>query len=72
MAPFEALLEESADHLFVGKVGENKEFEPDYIKEQQRVIDIIRDRLRIAQSRQKSYANLKRRTWDRKSEIWYT
>jgi hypothetical protein len=28
------------------------------------VIDIIRDRLKIAQSRQKSYADLKRRTWE--------
>jgi hypothetical protein len=28
------------------------------------VIDVIRDRLKIAQSRQKSYADSKRRTWE--------
>jgi hypothetical protein len=28
------------------------------------VIDVIRDRLKIARSRQKSYANIKRRTWE--------
>ena len=40
----------------------NREFETDYIKDQLRIIDIIKDRLKIAQSRQKSYADQKRRT----------
>ncbi|KAK1685186.1 hypothetical protein QYE76_046034 [Lolium multiflorum] len=46
--------------------GENKEFTPDYIKERQGVIEVIRDRLKIAQSRQKSYADQKRRVWEPK------
>jgi hypothetical protein len=44
-------------------MGADKEFHPDYVKERQHAIDVIRDRLKIAQSRQKSYADLKRRTW---------
>src|SRR3954467_13780994 len=40
-----------------------KEFAPDYIKERQDIIDKIRDRLKIAQSRQKSYADQTRRSW---------
>jgi hypothetical protein len=46
--------------------GGNHEFETDYIKEKQGIIDTIRDRLKIAQSRQKSYADQKRRTWEPK------
>ncbi|KAK1648347.1 hypothetical protein QYE76_066152 [Lolium multiflorum] len=46
--------------------GENKEFTPDYIKERQGVSEVIRDRLKIAQSRQKSYADQKRRVWEPK------
>jgi hypothetical protein len=42
---------ESVDHRYVGKVGGNKEFESNYIKDQQAIIDTIRDRLKIAQSR---------------------
>jgi hypothetical protein len=42
----------------------NKDFETDFIKEKQDIIDIIRDRLKIAHSRQKSYADQKRRTWE--------
>ncbi|KAK1642873.1 hypothetical protein QYE76_060678 [Lolium multiflorum] len=45
-------------------IGSSKEFNPDYVKEKQQIIDIIRDRLKIAQSRQKSYADQKRRTWE--------
>jgi hypothetical protein len=57
--------EGSADHLFAGyEPGASKEFHPDYIKEKQHVIDIIRDRLKIAQSRQKSYVDSKRMIWE--------
>ena len=49
------------------ETGENKEFAPDYIKEHQEVIDIIRDHLKIAQSRQKSYADAHRT--DRRYEV---
>ena len=43
--------------------GSSKEFAPNYIKERQDIIDKIRDRLKIAQSRQKSYADQSRRSW---------
>jgi hypothetical protein len=65
MAPFESLYRRkciSPVCWFEDKG--NKEFEPNYIKDQQIVIDIIRDRLKIAQSRQKSYADLKIRMWE--------
>jgi hypothetical protein len=42
----------------------NKDFQTDFIKVKQDIIDIIRDRLKIAQSRQKSYADQKRRKWE--------
>ena len=42
--------------------GSSKEFAPDYIKERQDIIDKIRDRLKIAQSRQNSYADQSRRS----------
>jgi hypothetical protein len=47
----------------------NNEFEPDYIKDQQVIIDTIRDSLKIAQSRHKSNTDLKRRRGNHKSEI---
>jgi hypothetical protein len=46
------------------ETGASKEFHPDYVKEKQHAIDIIRDQLKIAQSRQKSYVDLMRRTWE--------
>jgi hypothetical protein len=46
--------------------GGNQEFETDFIQEKHGIIDTIRDRLKIAQSRQKSYADQKRRTWESK------
>jgi hypothetical protein len=46
--------------------GSNKDLETYFIKEKQGIIDIIRDHLKIAQSRQKSYADQKRRTWEPK------
>jgi hypothetical protein len=65
MAPFEALDGRkciSPVCWFEDK--SNKDFKPNYIKDHQVVIDIIRDRLKIAQSQQKSYANLKTRKWE--------
>jgi hypothetical protein len=46
--------------------GSNKDFEPDFIKEKQSIIDTIQDRLKIAHSRQKSYTDQKRQTWEPK------
>src|SRR3954469_21028700 len=64
MAPFEALYgQKCRSPICWFEIGENKEFAPDYIKERQEVIDIIRDRLKIAQSRHKIYADKKRRSW---------
>jgi hypothetical protein len=65
MAPFETLYgRKCRSPICWYEVGGNKEFEPEYIKDQQVIIDIIRDRLKIAHSRQKSYADLQRRTWE--------
>ena len=51
---------ESAEPHYCG-VGERSLFGPDIIKDVQEKVRLIRDRLKIAQSRQKSYADLKRR-----------
>ena len=65
MAPFEALYgRKYRSPICWFEVGESKEFAPEYIKEQQQIVDIIRDRLKIAKSRQKSYADLSRRQWE--------
>jgi hypothetical protein len=65
MAPFEALYgRKCRSPICWYEAGASKEFNPDYVKEKQQIIDIIRDRLKIAQSRQKSYADQKRRTWE--------
>jgi hypothetical protein len=65
MSPFEALYgRKCRSPICWYETGTGKEFHPDYVKERQHAIDIIRDRLEIAQSRQKSYADLKRRSWE--------
>jgi hypothetical protein len=67
MAPYESLYgRKCRSPICWYETGENKEFTPDYIKERQDVIEVIRDRLKIAQSRHKSYADLKRRDWEPK------
>jgi hypothetical protein len=66
-APFEVLYgHKCRSPICWFEPGDNQEFETDFIKEKQGIIDIIRDRLKIAQSRQKSYADQKRRTWEPK------
>jgi transposase InsO family protein len=65
MAPFEALYgRKCRSPICWYETGASKEIHPDYVKEKLHVIDIMRDRLKIAQSRQKSYADLNRRTWE--------
>jgi hypothetical protein len=60
MTPYEALDgRKCRSPISWFETGENKDFAPDYIKERQEGIEVIRDRLKIAQSRQKSYANQK-------------
>ena len=43
------------------EVGDRQLFGPDLIKESKQKVKLIRDRLKVAQSRQKSYANSKRK-----------
>jgi hypothetical protein len=62
MAPFEALYgKKCRTPLLWDGVGERSLFGPDMIKEAEEKVRLIRDRLKIAQSRQKSYADSKRR-----------
>ena len=60
MAPFEALYERRCrTPLLWDEVGDRQLFGPDLIKESEEKVKLIRDRLKIAQSRQKSYADSK-------------
>jgi hypothetical protein len=62
MAPFEALYgRKCTTPLLWSGVGERSFFGPDIIKDAEEKVRLIRDRLKIAQSRQKSYADSKRR-----------
>jgi hypothetical protein len=62
MAPFEALYgRKCTTPLLWSGVGEQSLFGPDIIKDAEEKVHFIRDRLKIAQSRQKSYADSKRR-----------
>jgi hypothetical protein len=62
MAPFEALYgRKCTTPLLWSGVGERSLFGPDIIKDAEEKVRLIRDRLKIAQSRQKSYADSKRR-----------
>jgi hypothetical protein len=62
MAPFEALYgRKCRTPLYWSQTGESQLFGTDIIKEAERQVQIIRENLRVAQSRQKSYANGKRR-----------
>ena len=60
MAPFEALYgRRCRTPLSWDEVGDRQLFGPDLIKESEQKVKLIRDRLRIAQSIQKSYADTK-------------
>jgi hypothetical protein len=62
MAPFEALYgRKCRTPLYWSQTGESQLFGTDIIKEAERQVQIIRENLKIAQSRQKSYADGKRR-----------
>jgi hypothetical protein len=62
MAPFEALYGwKCRTLLFYNKMGESQVFGPDVLKDAEKKVRIIRDNLKIAQSRQKSYADTQRR-----------
>jgi hypothetical protein len=62
MAPFEALYgRKCRTPLYWSQIGESQLFGTDIIKEAERQVQIIRENLRTTQSRQKSYADKKRR-----------
>ena len=62
MAPFELLYgRKCRTPLNWSETGERQFFGPDMIKEAEDQVRLIRDRLRIAQSRQKSYSDPRRR-----------
>jgi hypothetical protein len=62
MAPFEALYgRKCRTHLNWSETGESQVFGPDVIKEAEEQVQLIRNHLKAAQSRQKSYADPKRR-----------
>ena len=62
MAPFEALYgRRCRTSLMWVEVGDRQLFGIDLIKESEEKVKLIRDRLKVAQSRQKSYADSKRK-----------
>ena len=61
MAPFEAwYVRRCRTPLMWDEVGDRQLFGPDLIKESEEKVKLIRDRLKVAQSRQKSYAELEK------------
>ena len=61
MAPFEALYgRRCRTPLLWDEVGDRQLFGPDLIKESEEKVKLIRDRLKVAQSRQKSYVDSQR------------
>jgi hypothetical protein len=62
MSPFEALYgRKCRTPLYWSEIGERQLFGADIIREAEKQVQIIRENLRFAQSRKKSYADRKRR-----------
>jgi hypothetical protein len=62
MAPFEALYgQKCRTLLFWNQTGESQVFGPDVLKDAKKKVRMIRDNLKIAQFRQKSYVDTRRR-----------
>ncbi|KAJ4954535.1 hypothetical protein NE237_011318 [Protea cynaroides] len=62
MSPYEALYgRKCRTPLFWNKVGERSIVGPKFVEETCRVVDIIKERVRTAQNRQKQYADTRRR-----------
>ena len=62
MAPFEALYgRKCITPLYWSETGESQLFGPEIIKEAERQVQVVRESLKVAQSRQKSYADTRRR-----------
>jgi hypothetical protein len=62
MAPYEALYgQQCRTPLFWSQTGESQIFGSEVLKDAEKQVQMIREYLKIAQSRQKSYANKRRR-----------
>jgi hypothetical protein len=62
MAPFEALYgRKCRTPLYWSETSESQLFGPEIIKEAERQVQVVRENLKVAQSRQKSYADTQRR-----------
>jgi hypothetical protein len=62
MAPFEFLYgRKCRTPLFWNEPGENQIFGPDILREAERQVQMVRENLKLAQSRQKSYVDNRRR-----------
>jgi hypothetical protein len=62
MAPFEALYgQQCRTLLFWSQTGESQIFRPEVLKDAEKYVQMIRENLKVAQSRQKSYADKRRR-----------
>jgi transposase InsO family protein len=62
MSPFEVLYgRKCRTPLFWNEPGENQVFGPEILREVEKQVHIVRENLQLAQSRQKSYADRKRR-----------
>jgi hypothetical protein len=68
MAPFEALYGRQCwTLLFQSQTGESQIFRPEVLKDAEKQVQMIGENLKVAQSRQKSYAD--KRRWDLSFEI---
>jgi hypothetical protein len=62
MTPFELMYgRRCRTPLFWSEAGERKVFGPDILQEAEKQVCMVRENLRLVQSRQKSYANHRRR-----------
>jgi hypothetical protein len=61
MAPFEMLYGRRCQNpLFWNEMGERKVFGPDILEEAEKQVRMVKENLRVAQSRQKSYTDHRR------------
>jgi hypothetical protein len=73
MTPFEMLYERRCrTPLFWNETGERKVFGPDILEEAEKQVRMVKENLRVAQSRQKSYADHRRRELSLMWEISFT
>jgi hypothetical protein len=60
-SPFEALYgRKCRTPLYWDQIGERQVFDPDIVKEAEQLVQQVRENLRVAQTRQKSYADVHR------------